>query len=444
MPDGSLTFDTRVDESSFTQAMDNLTAAVKEGLETISAKMDALATLLNDRFTEAMGGVNVYECTQGGNEATALWVYAGNWRGAAGAGNVSFVDGVEADIGGDVPLGAVRYGAQTLTAAQQAQARANVGAQARVDAVGLLKGTGGGGVLAAAPGQDYAKATRLTATLPVAGWTGTGPYTQTVAVSGILATDTPTVDVVLSDVAATAQAQLEAYGFLGRVTTGGNAITATCYEEAPTFDLTLSLLVVRGNTEGEAGADLTAGMVETSEAGVSVQAKLDAVDAAMAEKADRSDVMRRLISRTIQAGESVAAILWSQDDDGHALSLQEAELRIWVPANGATVGNNVNINGKVNGIASGYFVASSDNNATFEAGIFRAAFGSSLAMLKLMGDKFQCTNLYRYSDGTTRASGMRVSGNTGSITSVTSITLTVNGGGVTTFPVGTILELYGR
>lgn len=57
MPDGSLTFDTRVDESSFTQAMDNLTAAVKEGLETISAKMDALATLLNDRFTEAMGGV---------------------------------------------------------------------------------------------------------------------------------------------------------------------------------------------------------------------------------------------------------------------------------------------------------------------------------------------------------------------------------------------------
>jgi hypothetical protein len=57
MPDGSLTFDTKVDEASFSKSMDSLTAAVKEGLDTISAKLDALATLIDTKFTTAMGSV---------------------------------------------------------------------------------------------------------------------------------------------------------------------------------------------------------------------------------------------------------------------------------------------------------------------------------------------------------------------------------------------------
>lgn len=50
-------------------------------------------------------------------------------QGVPGTGNVSTVDGVGPDAGGNVALSAVRYVAQTLQTAQQQQARANIGAQ---------------------------------------------------------------------------------------------------------------------------------------------------------------------------------------------------------------------------------------------------------------------------------------------------------------------------
>lgn len=51
-------------------------------------------------------------------------------QGVPGTGNVSAVDGVVSDSGGNVALSAVRYVSQTLQPAQQQQARANIGAQA--------------------------------------------------------------------------------------------------------------------------------------------------------------------------------------------------------------------------------------------------------------------------------------------------------------------------
>lgn len=83
-----------------------------------------------------------------------------------------------------------------------------------------------------------------TATLTTT-WTGSGPWTQTVNVSGILATDTPMVDAVLSDTAATAQAQLEAWGCVSRIVTGAGTITATCLEEMPVTAIPIQLKVVR-------------------------------------------------------------------------------------------------------------------------------------------------------------------------------------------------------
>ena len=53
-------------------------------------------------------------------------------QGVPGTGNVSTVDGVGSDSGGDVKLSAVRYVAQTLQTAQQQQARMNIGAQEAV------------------------------------------------------------------------------------------------------------------------------------------------------------------------------------------------------------------------------------------------------------------------------------------------------------------------
>lgn len=85
----------------------------------------------------------------------------------------------------------------------------------------------------------------LAVSLPASGWAGNGPYTQTVAAAGMLATDTPFADVTLSDAAETARAQLEAYALVGRIDVGAGSVTVTCYDSAPAVDLTVSLKVVR-------------------------------------------------------------------------------------------------------------------------------------------------------------------------------------------------------
>lgn len=84
-----------------------------------------------------------------------------------------------------------------------------------------------------------------TATLTTAGWSASAPYTQTVTVSGLLATDNPIADVVLSGTASTAQAQLDAWGCVGRMVAAANNFTAYCYEEKPTTAIPIQLKVVR-------------------------------------------------------------------------------------------------------------------------------------------------------------------------------------------------------
>ena len=77
-------------------------------------------------------------------------------------------------------------------------------------------------------------------------WNGTAaPYTKTQTVTGILATDNPIVDIVLSSTTATALEQLEAYSCISKITTSTNSITVTCLEDKPTVAIPLQLKVVR-------------------------------------------------------------------------------------------------------------------------------------------------------------------------------------------------------
>ena len=82
---------------------------------------------------------NVYECTTGGDAATALWAYRTNWRGAPGEGSVSTVDGLQPGGTGNVQINAVRYSAQTLTTTQKKQVQTNIGMESVVDDVAALK-----------------------------------------------------------------------------------------------------------------------------------------------------------------------------------------------------------------------------------------------------------------------------------------------------------------
>ena len=84
-----------------------------------------------------------------------------------------------------------------------------------------------------------------TVLLAANGWSADSPYHQTVTVDGLLATDTPMVDIVLSDTVATAKAQLDAYAYVSRIDTEENALCVTCFDDKPTVALELALKVVR-------------------------------------------------------------------------------------------------------------------------------------------------------------------------------------------------------
>ena len=84
----------------------------------------------------------------------------------------------------------------------------------------------------------------LTTTLSTV-WTGTeAPFTKTQTVTGLLATDTPIVDVVMSGVLATDEARQEAWAGIYRITTADNAITLYATEK-PAVELPIQIKVVR-------------------------------------------------------------------------------------------------------------------------------------------------------------------------------------------------------
>lgn len=97
-------------------------------------------------------------------------------------------------------------------------------------------------------GIDGKAATFVTAAaLPVSAWSASGGvYVQTVQVSGLLETDTPIADVDMSGVTSETYAEMaEGWSCVGRMAAGAGSITAYCYENVPTADLTVMLKVVR-------------------------------------------------------------------------------------------------------------------------------------------------------------------------------------------------------
>lgn len=94
--------------------------------------------------------------------------------------------------------------------------------------------------------KDYVDGKRAayTATLGT-GWTGSGPYTQTVAVAGILATDMPHIMPVYDAANATAIAQKEAWSCVSKAEAAAGGIKFTCFENKPGAAVPLQIEVVR-------------------------------------------------------------------------------------------------------------------------------------------------------------------------------------------------------
>ena len=85
----------------------------------------------------------------------------------------------------------------------------------------------------------------FTVNLTAAGWTGDGPYTQTVAVEGILATDMPHYSLVYDANQDTRLSQKEAFACVDDLDTGDGSVTFTCFEERPEADLHIQMEVNR-------------------------------------------------------------------------------------------------------------------------------------------------------------------------------------------------------
>ena len=132
--------------------------------------------------------------------------------------------------------GALRFTAQTLTAAEQTQARVNVGAQEKIAASGILKGSGTA-VSAAAAGMDYAlPAAEVSATLTAAGWSGSAaPFTQSVTVSGMTAARKAVVG--LPHTATGAQYLAALIAQLHVTAQGTDTVTVAAEGEKPAIDL---------------------------------------------------------------------------------------------------------------------------------------------------------------------------------------------------------------
>lgn len=85
-----------------------------------------------------------------------------------------------------------------------------------------------------------------TATLSKSKWGSSVPYTQSVTINGILASDNPTVDIDLSSATTGTISDLKtSWSSVDRIVTEANKITAYCYEEKPVVDMKIRLMVVR-------------------------------------------------------------------------------------------------------------------------------------------------------------------------------------------------------
>ena len=97
---------------------------------------------------------------------------------------------------------------------------------------------------AATKGYVDGKRRTFTATLGTA-WTGSGPYTQTVAVSGILEADMPHIMPVYSTDNATAIAQKEAWNCVSKAESKAGGIKFTCFEDKPMAGIPIQIEVMR-------------------------------------------------------------------------------------------------------------------------------------------------------------------------------------------------------
>lgn len=156
------------------------------------------------------------------------------------------------------------------------------------------------------------------------------------------------------------------------------------------------------------------------------------------------ETMKKYISYTVPSGSSAASLSWTTDDEGNNLALTDAEIRIYIPTNTITVGQNGYIYGRINNRSgpSDYQSSSATGFSMAILGSYRSSFGYIDVDIKKFGNKLKLSTWYDRFDGTTYGDGRYISGTNFDVTTITNIYLSING--LTYFPTGTTVEIYGR
>ena len=101
------------------------------------------------------------------------------------------------------------------------------------------------GVNVQAYSADNAESFEFTATIPSTSWTGSSaPYSKAVTVTGILSTDRPIIDLVLTGTYATDQTMREDWANVYRAVTSTDTVTFYA-DVVPSADISIQLVVVR-------------------------------------------------------------------------------------------------------------------------------------------------------------------------------------------------------
>lgn len=167
---------------------------------------------------------------------------------AVAQGSVASVDDIVPAQNGNVYLEAVRTVDQTLSATKKEKARKNIGAASEDHIQSIAKGgTGATDAETARKNLGAASVVNFTFGLDPNSWSSTIPYTQTAAVNGVLASDTPIVDMKFydGDSVETVLSRLECWACVTEVVAGDGSITIRCYEEKPPVWFAIKGVIVR-------------------------------------------------------------------------------------------------------------------------------------------------------------------------------------------------------
>ena len=183
------------------------------------------------------------------NTGDPIVSYSVGRMGIDGSGAVSTVAGVPPDSTGNVTLTAADVGALAVSGGD-VEGAINMNGQPISGLNDPTEDTQAArkGYVDAAKKEVKAytdsKRKTWTATITTT-WSGSGPYTQSVTVSGILASDMPHIMPVYSSGNATALAQKEAWACVSKAVTAANSITFTCFEDKPTTAISIQIEVIR-------------------------------------------------------------------------------------------------------------------------------------------------------------------------------------------------------